>query len=142
MGSTVPILWSSVPVLEKSPPGRVKAYEVFEIDGRAYWECGRSGPDLVAAFLIGISTMRCYEAADQSTAEEAGIDAALRRFGLPELPPGFRWFQEVPDGVSLSDLVEATESAIARLQPAVTGRATLDAISATISPRLRKHHNG
>ncbi|MFG1950818.1 DUF5956 family protein [Micromonospora sp. NPDC048830] len=139
--SAVPNAWNTAQPLPGSPPDSSDRRDVIDTPHGRYWELSESGWDAMLGYLADPSTLARYAESRQhqvevtvsdSTGErtfrtprtsedQAIIDEAansyLHDLGLPERPTGYRWFQRLPDGLTVKDIDEAVYAAIKNLPP-------------------------
>ncbi|MFI7159542.1 DUF5956 family protein [Micromonospora chalcea] len=137
--SAAPNAWNTAAPFPGSPPDITeRRHAIHTPDGR-YWELSVSGWDAMLGYLADPSTLARLPETRQHQVEVKIIDRAgertsfeprtaddqeiideaansfLRDVGLPERPAGYRWFQRLPDDLTVRDIDEAVYEAIKHL---------------------------
>ena len=124
-------------MLATPPPSGLTEEQTITVGGRQYWECGHTGWHLMLGWLsgpetlmrvsdnrdhywdvtehtpTGIKTGRQPMAPDDRREIEDDQNAYLDYAGLPsDRPHGYRWFQVLPDGLTVEDVHAAANEAI------------------------------
>ncbi|WP_229397726.1 DUF5956 family protein [Micromonospora okii] len=132
--------WETAQPFPGSPPDNSERHAIDTPDGR-YWELNGSGWDAMLGYLADPATLvrfaetrqhqikvtiidRAGErtffeprtADDQAIIDEAA-NSYLHDVGLPQQPTGYRWFQRLPDGLTVRDIEKAVYAAIEHLPP-------------------------
>jgi hypothetical protein len=120
--------WADATQLSEAPPSGEEPDSLLIINGSRYWEIGLSGWDAMLGWFCGPSSIVKYPEdrrfnvvvleetnegvsqreeprtiEDQENIDES-LNSFLRDFGLPEPPTGFRWFQQLPEGVTVEQI--------------------------------------
>ncbi|GLY06716.1 hypothetical protein Acsp01_70950 [Actinoplanes sp. NBRC 101535] len=140
--------WDDAGTLPVRPPGTLDDHDVVVTGQGRYWECGDSDTHLMLGWFAGPETLLRYpddreqwatvirepgtgarEVTQEPLSEDDlrqlrdDTDEYLAEYGIPPVPPGFRWFQRVPpDGTGrdvLAAFVRAQGELPPRLDPAV-----------------------
>ncbi|MEH0975113.1 DUF5956 family protein [Micromonospora sp. CPCC 205546] len=139
--SAAPNAWDTAQPFPGPPPETSDRYRAIDTPNGRYWELSESGWDAMLGYLAAPATLaRCREtrqhhvevtvsdstgehtfhpprtANDQAIIDEAA-NSYLRDVGLPERPTGHRWFQRLPNGLTVRDIDEAVYAAIMHLHP-------------------------
>lgn len=130
--------WDAAKPFPGMPPDTTDRYQVIDTDEGRYWEVTESARDAMLAYLAGAGTLRrCPEtrrhyvevtvidstgehtfspprtADDQALIDET-VNSYLEEVGLPVQPAGYRWFQRLPDRLTVKEIDEAVHVAIVR----------------------------
>lgn len=150
--------WSSVALLTAAPPEELGVDDTFRIGANVYWECGHTSWQLMIAWLAGPATLARYPQtrrhhwlekvptpagvverrsrpvpAEQERAHERQQDADLRHLGLPaDRPPGYRWFQVLPAGCTVAELMSQVNMAHAALPDGAQWREVVPLAAAVV----------
>ncbi|MEW2382689.1 DUF5956 family protein [Micromonospora sp. NPDC047707] len=137
--SAAPNAWDAAQPFPGSPPDISDRRDTIDTPDGRYWELSESGWDAMLGYLADPATLSlCPETRQHQvevqvsdstgdhtffvprTADDQAIidDAAnsyLRDVGLPERPTGYRWFQRLPDDLTVKDIDETVYAAIKHL---------------------------
>ncbi|MET8063867.1 DUF5956 family protein [Micromonospora sp. NPDC005313] len=137
--SAAPNAWDTAAPFPGSPPDISDRRHTIDTPAGRYWELSESGWDAMLGYLASPATLARYgetrqhqvevtvsdgsgertlfvprTADDQAIIDEAA-NSYLRDVGLPERPTGYRWFQRLPNDLTVKDIDEAVYEAIKHL---------------------------
>lgn len=134
--SDQPNPWATTRAFPGSPPDSSDRYRPIDTPAGRYWELSESGWDAMLGYLAGPNTLARHVETRQHQVEETVTTAAgvrttykprtasdqaiideaansyLRDVGLPTRPPGYRWFQRLPDDLTVENIDDVVHTAL------------------------------